>query len=62
MGPVTYAQLKAMTLLFLTHDVFCRLRINDARAPPQRSHGYSNPLDQWAACRLLGGESISDHC
>jgi hypothetical protein len=30
MGPVTYAQLKAMTLLFLTHDVFCRLRINDA--------------------------------
>jgi hypothetical protein len=40
----------------------CRLCINDAGAPLQRSHGYSNPLDQWVACRFLGGKNISDHC
>jgi hypothetical protein len=40
----------------------CGLCINDAWALPQRSHGYNNPLDQWAACRFLGGKSISDHC
>jgi hypothetical protein len=39
-----------------------RLCINDAWAPPQRSHGYSNPLDQWVACCFMGGKSISDHC
>jgi hypothetical protein len=30
--------------------------------PAAESHGYSNPLDQWAVCRLLGGKRISDHC
>jgi hypothetical protein len=30
--------------------------------PAAESHGYSNPLDQWAVCRFLGGKRISDHC
>jgi hypothetical protein len=29
--------------------------------PAAESHGYSNPIDQWAVCRFLSKKGISDH-
>jgi hypothetical protein len=37
-----------MTLLLLTPNVFVVCVSMMPEPPPQRSHGYSNPLDQWA--------------
>jgi hypothetical protein len=61
-GTCSLCIIKGDDITFPDSRRLCRLCINDARAPPQRSHGYNNPLDQWAACRFLGGKSISDHC
>jgi hypothetical protein len=62
MGPAALCMIKGDDITLSDSRRLCRLRINDAWAPPRRSHGYSNPLDQWAVCRFLGGKRISDHC
>jgi hypothetical protein len=60
-GTCSMCIIKGDDITLLTHDVFVVCASMMPEPPPQRSHGYSNPLDQWAVCRFLGGKSISDH-
>jgi hypothetical protein len=53
---------EAMTLLFLTHDVFV---VCASMMPEPRCKGHMAtviPLNQWTVCRFLGGKRISDRC
>jgi hypothetical protein len=57
----TCARLKAMTLYPCLATSFIA-SASMMREPAAESHGYSNPLDQWAVCPFLSGKRISDHC
>jgi hypothetical protein len=47
--------IKGDDFITLSCDVF----VSSASMMPEpatESHGYSNPLDSWAVCRILGGK------
>jgi hypothetical protein len=61
LGPADMCTIKGDDFISLPRDVLVA-SASMMPEPATESHGYSNPLDQWALCRFLSGKRISDYC